>query len=133
MVLGSLRERPTDIPLLARHLVRQTCERLHESEPALPDSTLEALLEHDWPGNVRELENCLTRAIALSTGGVIRPEHLGLGPDQPAGVFRSLDEIEGEHVRRVLFGVGGNKAKAARVLGISKPRLYRLLEKHAIE
>jgi DNA-binding NtrC family response regulator len=135
VVLPPLRDRPSDIPILARHLVRKTSERLHQAEPALPDSTIEALLEHDWPGNVRELENCLTRAVALSTGGVIRPEHLGLagGPDQQGGVYRALDEVEGEHVRRVLFGVGGNKAKAARVLGISKPRLYRLLEKHGIE
>jgi DNA-binding NtrC family response regulator len=135
IVLPPLRERPTDIPLLARHLVRKTSERLHQAEPALPDSTVEALLEHDWPGNVRELENCLTRAVALSTGGVIRPEHLGLGrgADQQASAFRALDEVEAEHVRRVLFGVGGNKAKAARVLGISKPRLYRLLERHGIE
>jgi DNA-binding NtrC family response regulator len=132
VVLPPLRERPMDIPLLVRHLTRKICRRLHESEPALPASTIEALLEHDWPGNVRELENCLTRAVALSTGGVIRPEHLGLGPDRSAGVFRALDEVEGEHVRRVLFGVRGNKAKAARVLGISKPRLYRLLEKHGI-
>jgi two-component system NtrC family response regulator len=116
-------------------LVRKASARLHQTEPALPDSTVEALLEHDWPGNVRELENCLTRAVALSTGGVIRAEHLGLAGerDRPGGVFRALDEVEGEHVRRVLFGVGGNKAKAARVLGISKPRLYRLLEKHGIE
>jgi DNA-binding NtrC family response regulator len=135
IALPPLRERPTDIPLLARHLIRKTSARLHQSEPALPDSTVEALLEHDWPGNVRELENCLTRAIALSTGGVIRPEHLGLGrgAEQQAGVYRALEEVEAEHVQRVLVGVGGNKAKAARVLGISKPRLYRLLEKHGIE
>ncbi len=135
IVLPPLRERPNDIPLLAHHLVRKTSQRLHLTEPALPDSTVEALMEHDWPGNVRELENCLTRAIALSTGGVIRPEHLGLGrgTDQQAGVFRPLDEVEAEHVRRVLIGAGGNKAKAARVLGISKPRLYRLLEKHGIQ
>jgi two-component system NtrC family response regulator len=80
------------------------------------------------------LENCLTRAIALSTGGVIRAEHLGLPPGSPTsgGVFRTMDQVEAEHTRQVLEGVGGNKAKAARVLGISKPRLYRLIEKHRL-
>jgi two-component system NtrC family response regulator len=84
---------------------------------------------------VRELENCLTRAVALATGGVIRPEHLGITVTSvpSAGVFRRMDEIEEEHVRRVLAGVDGNKARAARVLGVSKPRLYRMLDKYGIE
>ncbi len=135
IALAPLRHRSTDIPLLARHLVRNTSEKLHQSEPTLPDSAIEALLEHDWPGNVRELENCLTRAIALSSGGVIRAEHLGLGvaSASSAALFRTLDEVDGEHVRRVLAGVGGNKARAARILGVSKPRLYRLLDKHQID
>jgi two-component system NtrC family response regulator len=91
-------------------------------------------MRHHWPGNVRELENCLTRAIALATGGVIRPEHLGLSQTTNApGMFRRMDEVEADHVRRVLAGVKGNKARAARVLGISKPRLYRLLDKFGIE
>jgi DNA-binding NtrC family response regulator len=133
--LPPLRERPGDIPVLGRHLVAKASDRLHRQPPALPDETVEALLDHDWPGNVRELENCLTRAIALATGGVIRPSHLGLsaGDGQASGVFRTLEEVEAEHVLRVLEGVGGNKAKAARVLGISKPRLYRILEKHGPE
>ncbi len=130
--LPPLRERPGDIPLLARHLVTKASDRLHRPPPALPNETVEALLDHDWPGNVRELENCLTRAIALATGGVIRRSHLGLSADvgQTRAVFRPLKEVEAEHVLRVLEGVGGNKAKAARVLGISKPRLYRILERH---
>ena len=91
-------------------------------------------MRHDWPGNVRELENCLTRAVTLVRGGVIRPEHLGLlsGPREPNGALRALAEVEKEHVRRVLRGVDGNKTRAARVLGISKPRLYRMLEKYGI-
>jgi DNA-binding NtrC family response regulator len=133
--LPPLRDRPGDIPPLAEHLVTKAAERLHRSPPALSRETQEALLAHDWPGNVRELENCLVRAIAISTGGVIRPEHLGLtsGSRSSAGVFRSMDEVEAEHVRRVLEGVGGNKAKAARVLGMSKPRLYRLIDKYGLE
>jgi DNA-binding NtrC family response regulator len=134
IALPPLRERPGDIPLLARHLAGKVAERLHRSEPRLPDATVEALLRHDWPGNVRELENCLTRAIALATGGVIRQQHLGLG-DGPqdrtsSGVLRNLQEVEIEHVRHVLTAADGNKTRAAEILGISKPRLYRLLEKH---
>ena len=133
--LPSLRERPGDLSLLADHLIGKAAKRLHLEPPTLAKEAREALLGHDWPGNVRELENCLTRAMAIATGGVIRIEHLGLTAD-PSGsgpVFRTMDEVEAEHARRVLEGVGGNKAKAARVLGVSKPRLYRLIEKHGLE
>jgi DNA-binding NtrC family response regulator len=81
---------------------------------------------------VRELENCLTRAVVLATGGVIRPEHLGLA-EEVAGAshpFPTLAELEREHVQRALALTRGNRTKAAGVLGISKPKLYRLLEKH---
>jgi two-component system NtrC family response regulator/two-component system response regulator HydG len=135
VTLPPLRERLADIPPLSQHLVRKASERLHVPEPALHESTVEALTSHHWPGNVRELENCLTRAIALATGRVLRPEHLGVVPEggAPGEMYKSLDEVEASHVRRVLRGVGGNKARAARILGISKPRLYRLIEKHHIE
>jgi DNA-binding NtrC family response regulator len=135
VALPPLRERPEDLPLLARHFVRKASGKLHRPEPALPDSTIEALLRHDWPGNVRELENCLTRAIALSTGGVIRPEHLGLGtaPGASPGSFKTLEETERDEVRRVLAATGGNKTRTAEILGISKPRLYRLIEKHKLD
>jgi two-component system response regulator HydG len=133
--LPSLRERPGDLSLLADHLIGKAAKRLHLDPPTLAKEAREALLGHDWPGNVRELENCLTRAMAIATGGVIRIEHLGLTTDSSGSgpVFRTMDEIEAEHARRVLEGVGGNKAKAARVLGVSKPRLYRLIEKHGLE
>jgi DNA-binding NtrC family response regulator len=135
ITLPPLRERASDIPPLARHLARKASDRLHMREPALPDTTVEVLLTHDWPGNVRELENCITRAVALATGGVIRAEHLGIVPADGAraDTFQSLDAVESAHVQRVLRGVSGNKARAARILGISKPRLYRLLQKHRID
>jgi two-component system response regulator AtoC len=132
IVLPALRERSTDIPLLARHLVQKAAEKLHVPEPALPEATIEALLGYDWPGNVREMENCLTRAIALVRGGVIRPEHLGLGSGgttaRGAGVFRTMREMEIQHARQVLEAAGGNKTRTAEILGISKPTLYRLLK-----
>jgi transcriptional regulator with PAS, ATPase and Fis domain len=134
VVLPALRERREDIPLLSEHLIRKVSERLHKTAPTLAQPALAVLVRHDWPGNVRELENCLTRAVALARGGVIREEHLGItaATTSPAGAFRSLHEIEEEHVRRVLAGVDGNKARAARVLGVSKPRLYRMLDKYGI-
>jgi two-component system response regulator AtoC len=131
--LPPLRERPSDLPILARHLVRKASQELHRTEPTLPEESLNALLQHDWPGNVRELENCLTRAVVTATGTVIRPEHLrlrGHGPDleDPAEAFQTLEELSHIHVRRVMAATEGNKTETARILGISKPKLYRMLE-----
>jgi DNA-binding NtrC family response regulator len=130
--LPPLRDRVSDVPLLARHFVHRASQDLGQSEPILPDETLAVLLTHSWPGNVRELENCLTRAVVLATGGVIRPEHLGIegGVAGTSQAFPTLAELEREHVQRALALTGGNRTRAADVLGISKPKLYRLLEKH---
>jgi two-component system NtrC family response regulator len=91
------------------------------------------LLGHSWPGNVRELENCLTRAVVMTTGSVIRPEHLGLevSPSGPTRVT-SLDQAERAHVAGVLRTTGGHKSRAAEILEISRPRLDRLIEKHGL-
>lgn len=131
IVLPPLRERLADLPLLARHFVRKASQELHRPEPTISDEAERVLLQHEWPGNVRELENCLTRAVVLATGNVIRPEHLGLRREQrePATGFATLEELTRAHVERVLVAVDGNKTKAAKILGISKPKLYRLLGK----
>jgi DNA-binding NtrC family response regulator len=80
---------------------------------------------------VRELENCLTRAVVHATGNVIRPEHLRLRSDatESPAELRTLADITRRHVERALVAAEGNKTKAAEILGISKPKLYRLLEK----
>ena len=136
VVVPPLRERIEDIPALARHFVHRAARELHRVEPALSTDALQALVSHDWPGNVRELENSLTRAVVLATGSVIRPEHLGFAapadaPPEPERLPTFL-ELEAQHLRRALTLVEGNRARAARVLGISKPKLYRLLEKHGL-
>ncbi|MHB1193403.1 MAG: sigma-54-dependent transcriptional regulator [Longimicrobiales bacterium] len=132
--LPPLRERIEDIPLLARHFVRTAAAEFHRTVPTLSDEAITAFLQHDWPGNVRELENCITRAVVLATGDVIRGEHLALGErtEGTAGPFPTLDEMEAEHLARALAFTGGNKTRAAEVMGISKPRLYRMIEKHGI-
>jgi DNA-binding NtrC family response regulator len=134
ITLPALRDRPGDIPALARHFVRKTSRALGAVEPAISTDAVGALLAHDWPGNVRELENCLTRAVALATGEVIRPEHLGLRTSSgaPMESFPTLEQMEADLVRRALVATGGNRTLAADLLGVSKPRLYRMLERYGI-
>ncbi len=130
-----LRERKDDIPELARHLLGLIARTLEHPCPALSPRALEVLTEHDWPGNVRELENALTRALVVATGDTIRPDHLDLAgaPAPPRPPLRSLDEVEGEHVRRILEATGWHKTRTAEILEISRPRLNRLIAKHGLE
>jgi DNA-binding NtrC family response regulator len=129
-----LRERLDDLPVLAGHLVRRASRTLHHEPPIIAREAMDALMRHRWPGNVRELENCLTRAVVLATGDVIRPEHLAIGAvpaESPAQLAR-LDELERDHVARVLAATDGHKARAAEILGVSRPRLNRLIVKHGL-
>jgi len=130
-----LRERRGDIPLLAERLLASVSSSLHRATPILSSDAANLLSAYDWPGNVRELENSLTQAIVRARGDVIRPEHLSLdrGIPEAASPLASLDDVERSHVERVLAAVGGKKAEAARVLGVSRPRLDRLLAKHGLE
>jgi transcriptional regulator with PAS, ATPase and Fis domain len=137
IAMPPLRERRGDIRLLARHLVARASEGAGSREPVLSPEALQYLERQEWPGNVRELENVLVRAVVLASGGVIRPEHLRRdeagGDIDAAAAAQSLSGNEREHVRRVLASVGGHKSQAARLLGISRPKLDRLLRKHGLQ
>jgi len=134
IVVPPLRERAGDLPLLATTLVRRAAAAVGRPEPVLAPDALAALARHAWPGNVRELENCLTRAVVVASGDVIRAEHLVLGGAAPEGPAKlgTLDEAERDHVLRVLAATRGHKARAAQILGISRPRLDRILARHRI-
>jgi DNA-binding NtrC family response regulator len=132
--LPPLRERSGDIPLLAQQLVARACRAMDCDAVALSEEALRTLAAHPWPGNVRELENCLVRAVVLARGGVIRAEHLILttaanGHDVR---FHSLEEAERDHIARVFAATGRQKTRTAEILGVSRPRLDRLLRKHGI-
>ncbi|HYW30673.1 MAG TPA: sigma-54 dependent transcriptional regulator [Gemmatimonas sp.] len=139
IVLPPLRERVGDIPALVAHLVQRAADSLECPMPKVSDEALLLLQQHPWPGNVRELEHALTRAVVASTrGGVMRPEHITLsavavdGSERPV-VLRPLDDVEREHVARILESTGGHKARAAEILGVSRPRLNRLMEKYDLQ
>ena len=134
LTVPPLRERVTDLPLLVSHLIR-VASASSERVPIVSEEALDAIRQYPWPGNVRELENCLRRAVVLATSGVIRPEHLGLAPAMQTSPteLKSLADLEREHVSRVLAATGGHKARAAQILGVSRPRLNRLLREYGLE
>jgi DNA-binding NtrC family response regulator len=129
-----LRDRLTDVPQLAQHLARRSSRAAGRKAPVLSQEAIGALVAHDWPGNVRELENCLTRAVVLASGDVIRAEHITFGTSPSASVttLLTLDALERAHVEHTLAVFDGHKARTARVLGISRPRLDRLLRKYGL-
>jgi DNA-binding NtrC family response regulator len=134
IAIPPLRERVSDIPLLAEHLLERAARALGRPRPVLDAQALQRLEAHDWPGNVRELENCLRRAMVMVTGDVIHAEHIPLGPEAERPIaFSQLDEVERNHITRVYAATGSHKLRTAGILGISRPRLDRLLRKHGIE
>ncbi len=129
--LPPLRERREDILPLARHILERVGLRMNMPDLRLDSACVERLLEYSWPGNIRELENTLEHAAIVCSGGVITPEDLPPSLTRPAesssGLGSTLEEVELAHIRRVLESVGGNRAEAARRLGIGPATLYRKL------
>ena len=125
-----LRDRPEDIPILARHFIETDCREQGRKLLALSPTALEALREYPWPGNVRELQNCLERAVILSDGDTIYPKHLNLVIEDFTRVenplahldlagsladvtHRALIEVERQAIRRALVEANGDLARAA--------------------
>jgi DNA-binding NtrC family response regulator len=136
--LPPLRERRQDIPLLVDHFLRTISSRHGRGPVAVDPEALRRLLGYDWPGNIRELQNVLERAVLLAEQGVIGPEHLAttvrpsaaaLPEPVEAPLLRGLEEVEREHVTRVLAATGGNREESSRILGISRRTLTRMIQR----
>ena len=133
-----LRERPKDIPALVEFFMQKACAKFGKCVREIDPAALQLLYRYSWPGNVRELENVIERAIILSGGARITPADLPLElvqqeseqPDESDG--KSLESVEREHILRVLRETGGNKAQAARILGITKKTLYAKLRRYGL-
>ena len=134
ILLPPLRDRRQDIPLLIEHLVERRSRVLGRRPPLISEESVALLAGQDWPGNVRELENCLEHAMVVAAGDVVRPEHLQVpgASDEPQQAPLSLEEAERAHIARVLDSTGGTKSRAASILGISRPRLDRLIRKYGL-
>ncbi|MGD0514403.1 MAG: sigma-54 dependent transcriptional regulator [Terriglobales bacterium] len=140
--LPSLRERRSDIPMLAHWFLDRHAP---ESSMQVTNAAIKCLLQYDWPGNVRELENCIERAVALGDGKLVDLGDLppaiasaSPSPETPLSAMTGavsstdLEDIERATIERVFEQVKGDKALAGKMLGISRATLYRKLKRYNI-
>jgi len=125
--LPALRERGHDVVLLARHFLQLYAREIGEQVPAFSPSALDAIKSYSWPGNIGELANVIKHLAASAETPVIDvtdfPTHMRYSAAQAVTLNRTLAEMEAEHIRNVIASVGGNKTKAAEILGINRKTL----------
>jgi DNA-binding NtrC family response regulator len=135
-----LRERAADIPLLIAQFLQNACARAGRSVTFTP-AAVDALTAYTWPGNVRELENTVERLVLFSRGSEVDVPDLPQGfratpPEIASALFAGLpplDEVERRYLVHVLEAVGGNRTRAAEVMGIDRRTLYRMAERFGID
>jgi len=132
ITLPPLRERKEDIPILVNHFVADFAKKQKKEIDSVSEDAMAILLNHSWPGNIRELENAIEHALVLCPGKIIEVEHLpnDITDISNAGIktrlSKSLDTPE--IFLQALQDAGWNKAKASRILGVSRPTLYRKIK-----
>jgi two-component system response regulator HydG len=136
-----LRERGEDILELAQHFLAKWARVDAKDTLELSTSAAQKLMAYDWPGNVRELENCIERAVAIAHFDQLTiddlPEkireysvgHFVVAPNDSTDIL-PIDEMQRRYILRVIDLVGGNRSRAAEVLGLDRRTLYRRLEKY---
>jgi two-component system response regulator HydG len=141
--LPPLRSRAGDVLPLAQHFLRQFASRAVKNILGFSPAAAEKLVAYAWPGNVRELQNCIERSVALARYDQIgvddlpekvrsyRSSHVIVAGDDPSELVR-MEELERRYIVRVMEAVGGNKTAAARILGLDRKRLYRMLDRLGI-
>jgi formate hydrogenlyase transcriptional activator len=138
ILLPPLRARAEDIPLLARHFVREFAGRMNRTIDDIPDHVVDVLRRHDWPGNIRELQNFIERSVLLSQGRLLQPPLAELTRITPQAVpdsERTLAEVERVYIAETLqktnWVIGGRSGAAAR-LGLPRTTLLSRMRKHGI-
>jgi DNA-binding NtrC family response regulator len=132
--LPPLRDRREDIPVLARHFLRQHAQRYRKNLAGFDPSAMQLLMDHRWPGNVRELDHSVERAVLMSQANTVRSIDLGLKGDGTSTARledMSLEEVEAFLIKKAMARFG-NVSQAARALGLSRSALYRRLERYKL-
>jgi two-component system NtrC family response regulator len=135
ITLPPLRERAEDIGMLANAFLRRAC-REYRRKLRFSADALSAVLQYHWPGNIRELENAVRRASIMARNQFIEPTDLGIQHASPAerlSLREARNRVERQVVVDALTRTGGNISRAATELGVSRPTLHGLLDKHGID
>lgn len=132
MRVPSLNEFKSEIPILARSIIRDTCIRLNAKTLKLSAKAEKALLEHTWRGNLNELYMVLQEAMQTTTGPFISAEDLKLAKSYSTHTKDNSDKVEEENIRDALIRADGNKRQAARSLKMSPGKLYARMKKYGI-
>ena len=136
LALPRLKDREEDLWLLAEHFLRKYCKAYGKDIKGFTSGASEALNQYDYPGNVRELENIIARTVALAEGNQIKaadlPPHLSGVKRGSGGPLRSLEELERDHITKVLEAVSGQRELAAAILGITRSTLWRKMKKFGL-
>jgi DNA-binding NtrC family response regulator len=145
-----LRQRKEDIPLLVEQFLERYAVPLGIQQPTISEKALQLLMAYEWPGNIRELQNCIYSAITIAGGPVIEPADLpgriysNSGPSETTNMIsgrislaetaaQATAQAEREAINKALLEMGGNREKAAELLGIGRKTLYRKLRHYGIE
>jgi two-component system NtrC family response regulator len=134
ITLPPLRERGEDIGVLANEFLRRQCQH-YRRDLKFSYEAREAIVHYPWPGNVRELENAVHRAVIMTRGRCIAPADLGIAPADPSlrlSLREARSRAERQIVIEALTRTNGNISRAAVELGISRPTMHDLLDKHQI-
>ena len=125
-----LRDHPDDIPILVRHFTKTYAEKMNKQIDKVPSDTMRAMVSWPWPGNVRELENFIERSVILSRGPSLRAPLAEIRPDALEGPISStLEQVERDHIVRVLRETDGVISKAATRLGVPRTTLNAMMRK----
>lgn len=136
--LPPLRERVSDIPILANFFLDSFKQKYQKAALRIDSATLQKLIEYPWPGNIRELRHAIERAVILSEGGKLVLTDIVVQNDESSGLDQAnlesynLEEIESWAIRKVLTKYRGNISKAADELGLTRATLYRRMEKYGL-
>jgi len=130
-----LRNRREDVPLLLNHFLIKYAAAMNRQVPRVSQAAVDLLMNYPWPGNVRELENAVERAMLIARDMEIQPQHFPFQLNTPVLDVsgRTLEDVECDHIKRVLEETGWNLSRAARILAIDRTTLYNKLKKYSLK
>jgi len=131
-----LRERKEDIPLLAEHFLKKFTQEVNRGVERISRDAMDELMLYEWPGNVRELSNAVERAVVVCRTRTITPLDLPIGTSREEELktrYFSLDDVEKEHILKVLTQTGWNISKSSAILGIDRSTLYNKINRYELK